>query len=343
MKKQNTYKTIFMIVGLAIFSYLVYNFGIDRILDNLQETGWWFVAIVATWGFVYLFNALSWSKIVKAKENKIPFAQVFGLTVSGFSLNYITPFVGLGGEPYRIMAYKEYIGTEKSVSSVIIFTLMHMISHVVFWVFSMAWVILFLEMPMHYWLIMAVIFVVLILLLSVYMKAMKSGLLNTLKWIVTKLPFKKLAALIEDNHDKLDEADKYIRNFYNTRKKDFFLVVFYEFVSRIISSMEYYFILMAVGVHIGIFEAIFINAGMSLVINLTFFIPFQLGAREGSLVFVHGMLGIDASLGLYASIVNRVREFFWILLGLTFIQLTGRKDKYKKERMNELVEADNAN
>jgi uncharacterized protein (TIRG00374 family) len=332
-----------MIVGLAIFSYLVYNFGIERIMQNLQETGWWFAAIVATWGFVYLFNAFSWSRIVKAKENKIPFSQVFGLTVSGFSLNYITPFVGLGGEPYRIMAYKEYIGTEKSVSSVIIFTLMHMISHVVFWVFSMAWVILFLEMPMHYWLIMAVIFVVLLILLSVYIKAMKSGFFNTLKWLASKLPIKKLNEVIETHHDKLDEADRFIRDFYNTRKKDFYLVVFYEFVSRVISSLEYYFILMAVGVNIGIFEAIFINAGMSLVINLTFFIPFQLGAREGSLVFVHGMLGIDSSLGIYAGLVNRVREFFWILMGLTFIQLTGRKTKYKGERMNELVEADNAN
>ncbi len=332
-----------MILGLGIFSYLVYNFGIDRILQNLQETGWWFAAIVATWGFVYLFNALSWSKIVKSKENKIPFSQVFGLTVSGFSLNYITPFVGLGGEPYRIMAYKEYIGTEKSVSSVIIYTLMHMISHVVFWVFSMAWVILFLEMPFHYWLIMAAIFVILILLLSIYIKAMKSGLLNTLKLIVSKLPFKKLTSVIEQHHDKLNEADAYIRDFYNTRKSDFFTVVFYEFVSRVISSMEYYFILMAVGVQISIFEAVFINAGMSLVINLVFFIPFQLGAREGALVFVHGMLGIDASLGLYAGIVNRVREFFWILLGLTFIQLTGRKEKYKEERINEMVEADNAN
>ncbi len=332
-----------MIIGLGIFSYLVYNFGIDRIMQNLQETGWWFAAIVATWGFVYLFNALSWSKIVKSKENKIPFSQVFGLTVSGFSLNYITPFVGLGGEPYRIMAYKEYIGTEKSVSSVIIYTLMHMISHVVFWVFSMAWVILFLDMPFHYWMIMAAIFVILILLLSIYIKAMKSGLLNTLKLVVSKLPFKKLTSVIEQHHDKLNEADAYIRDFYNTRKSDFFTVVFYEFVSRVISSMEYYFILMAVGVQISIFEAIFINAGMSLVINLVFFIPFQLGAREGALVFVHGMLGIDASLGLYAGIVNRVREFFWILLGLAFIQITGRKEKYKEERINEMVEADNAN
>ncbi len=343
MKKQNTYKTIFMVVGLAIFSYMVYNFGVERIMQNLQETGWWFAAIVATWGFVYFFNALSWSKIVKAKQNKIPFSQVFGLTVSGFSLNYITPFVGLGGEPYRIMAYKEYIGTEKSVSSVIIFTLMHMISHVVFWVFSMGWVILFLDMPMHYWYIMAAIFAALLLLLSIYMKAMKSGLLNTLTWIISRLPFKKLSAVLEQNHDKLDAADRYIRDFYNNRKKDFYLVVFYEFVSRVVSSLEYYFILMAVGVNIGIFEAIFINAGMSLVINLTFFIPFQLGAREGSLVFVHGMLGIDSSLGIYAGLVNRVREFFWILMGLTFIQLTGRKDKYKQERMKELVEADNAN
>jgi len=50
-----------------------------------------------------------------------------------------------------------------------------------------------------------------------------------------------------------------------------------------------------------------------------FFVPFELGAREGAFYLLFGLFGLDPQLGLYASIVSRVRDIVWIGAGLLLI------------------------
>ena len=56
-------------------------------------------------------------------------------------------------------------------------------------------------------------------------------------------------------------------------------------------------------------------------LNLFFFIPMGLGIREGSLYLIMGGLNISSAIGVYIGLINRVREFFWIFIGLLLIQI----------------------
>jgi len=67
-----------------------------------------------------------------------------------------------------------------------------------------------------------------------------------------------------------------------------------------------------------------------LITNLFFFIPFELGAREGGLYLVLGSIHLTSVIGIYIGIINRAREFFWILVGLILTQFDG-KHKIKKD------------
>jgi hypothetical protein len=84
-------------------------------------------------------------------------------------------------------------------------------------------------------------------------------------------------------------------------------------------------------------EAFYINAGSSLIINLFFFMPFELGAREGGLYLVLGSLNIIPGVGIYIGLVNRVREFFWILVGLVLIQFNGKKKERGTKDISEYM------
>ena len=64
-------KTIFFAIGIALFTLLVWDFGIDNIISNVARTGWWFISIIGIWLVVYLLNALSWYMIIYAKNNEI--------------------------------------------------------------------------------------------------------------------------------------------------------------------------------------------------------------------------------------------------------------------------------
>ena len=56
--------------------------------------------------------------------------------------------------------------------------------------------------------------------------------------------------------------------------------------------------------------------------NVLFFVPFELGAREGSLYLIMESLHVMPGVGVYIALVNRIRELFWILIGLGLVHFT---------------------
>ena len=59
--------------------------------------------------------------------------------------------------------------------------------------------------------------------------------------------------------------------------------------------------------------------------NTLFVLPYELGAKEGSLYFLFPLVGVDPALGVYAALVSRVRDLAGIAAGLGLIWGTGRR------------------
>src|SRR5947199_10260220 len=73
------------------------------------------------------------------------------------------------------------------------------------------------------------------------------------------------------------------------------------------------------------FGGAFVIGGLtSLVQNVIFVVPFEVGTKEGSLYLVFQLLGLDPALGVYTAIVSRLRDLVWIGGGLGLVWLSGR-------------------
>ena len=124
---------------------MIYQLDFQEAWRGMCHAGYWFVAVVVLWAFLYIFNASAWYIIIRSdgspETRKLSFSYIYRLTVSGFALNYATPGGLMGGEPYRIMSIAPFVGKAKASSSVILYAMTHMFSHFWFWAIS---IILFL-------------------------------------------------------------------------------------------------------------------------------------------------------------------------------------------------------
>src|SRR5258707_5768497 len=75
---------------------------------------------------------------------------------------------------------------------------------------------------------------------------------------------------------------------------------------------EYVLMAWGVGLNITFAQAYVIGGLTSLIQNVIFVVPFEVGTKEGSLYLVFQLLGLDPALGAYTAIVSRLRDLVWI-------------------------------
>jgi uncharacterized membrane protein YbhN (UPF0104 family) len=91
--------------------------------------------------------------------------------------------------------------------------------------------------------------------------------------------------------------------------------------------LEFYFIARGVGTPVSFPVAFLISSFSSLIVNLFFFMPFNVGTKEGGLYFIFHMLGLPARLGVAAAVISRLRELSWIIIGLLLVLATRRRTR----------------
>lgn len=327
------YQNGFFVFGLLVLVIMITQLDFTQVWQGLRHAGYWFFAVVALWAFLYLFNTAAWYLIIKGvcsqpsadapAPKRIPFAWLYKVSVSGFALNYATPGGLMGGEPYRIMELAPKIGTERASSSVILYAMTHIFSHFWFWLFS---VLLFLfTQHVGLWMgsLMGAILAFCLLGIWFFTVGYRKGLANRVMSLLRHLPLiKKWARPFVDKHrSQLDTIDRQIAALHSQNPYNFIGAVLLEFSCRICSALEIFFILLVLMPNVNYVNCILILAFTSLFANLLFFIPLQLGGREGGFLMSTAGLGISASAGIFVALIVRIRELVWTGIGLLMIKM----------------------
>jgi hypothetical protein len=318
---------IFFGIGLAFFAWLVARIGLHSIVREVARTGWVFVPIVGVYGIVYVTNTIAWSVIAHA-SGKLSFWRAYAISVSSFAINYITPLVNLGGEPFKIAAATPWLGASTAASSVVAFRIVHSLGQFIFWLLTLP--IAYALLPhtptiMTFLVIAAAGLVIGAFLLVLLLRARAvEPLLGAIANRTHSVPLVgRLAHWIAEHRGALTAIDTGLAQLAHDRRGALALALGCEVAGRFIAMYEYLLIAHAVGAPIDYFAAVLIGGFSQLVLNLFFFVPFEMGSREGGLYLIFQLLGLSPALGVYASIVTRLRELAWIVIGLALIWFTG--------------------
>lgn len=324
MKKK--YQNLFFLFGIVMLAVMLTQLDYRQVWDGLKSAGYWFFAVVALWVFLYIFNTATWYIIIKSGSNeptKINFFWLYKITVSGFALNYTTPCGLMGGEPYRVMSLSPKIGPERASSSVILYAMTHIFSHFLFWILSI--LIYLLTEPLNFFMGIILTSVGAFCLLGVwffikgYRKGMAVRLMNLLKHIPGAKKWAR--GFVERHKEQLDTIDSQIAALHNQNRKSFVSAVLLELACRFCSAFEIMFILLVLTADVSFAQCVLILAFTSLFANLLFFIPLQLGGREGGFIMSTAGLALSASAGIFVALIVRIRELIWTAIGLLLINL----------------------
>ncbi|MBB3187238.1 lysylphosphatidylglycerol synthase transmembrane domain-containing protein [Microbacter margulisiae] len=332
MKKRhpNLARNLFFIIGLIALAVMAWAIGFNTIILHIRKTGWWFFAIIGMWLPIYLINTTAFNTIIrddKPENRKVPFLHVLKITLSGFALKSATPLGFFGGDPYKVMEFKSLLGVEKATSSVVLYTMTHISAHCIFWLLSILVAALFLPMHMMDKIFLLVFFVIFIVILFFLWRGYRKGMaLQFFQW-VSRVPFLKKwgVPFLEKNQHQLQDIDKQISFLYGSRRRAFFKALSLELLARIGNSLEVFVILCPLSLSISVIQSVVIYSFMSLFSNILFFSPMQIGTREGGFMLAFKALGFHAGLGIYVSLVMRVRELIWIGIGILLMKVNPHK------------------
>lgn len=325
------FRNIFLVFGIIAVIIMLFTFDVsyEELLGNLRRAGIYLPLVLLLWFFVYLINTLSWYVIIRSggKAPGLTFLKLYKYTVSGFALNYVTPVGLMGGEPYRIMELTPYLGVERSTSSVILYVMMHIFSHCLFWLTAVVVFAVFYPVNWEMGIVLGVITLLCVLLGTLFVKGYKHGMAVACMRLGGKIPFlkKKVIRFAENNKEKLENIDNQIALLHQQRKSTFYSALAFEYISRIVSCLEVWLILNILTTDVSFVSCFLILAFSSLLANLLFFMPMQLGGREGGFALAVGGLAISGAYGVYTALITRVRELFWIVIGLALMKVGNKK------------------
>ena len=333
---------LFFILGVAACVVMLLTFDVSfvELWQHLCHAGYWLIPIVGVWLLVYGLNALAWRAMIEGnlgKKAPLSFWRIYRLTITGYALNYATPVGGLGGEPYRIMELSKFIDQQHATSSVILYAMMHFLAHFWFWFISIFIYLLLAvigDLPFTTAIGITLGVIVLFCLLAFYLfsKGYKNGLVKYVLGVVSRIPgMKRWTLRFWARHSEaIENIDSQIASLKEQDQRAFYKSLCYEYLSRVVQSSEVLFMLLLFGIDNGggfsgivitYLHSILIVAFTTLFANLIGFLPMQLGVQEGGFVLSIAALGLSAALGIFVSIICRVREIIWIAIGMALMKL----------------------
>ncbi len=312
--------------GSALFAYLISRIGLAALIADAAETGWMFLPILLLYGFVYACNAAAWRLILAGEPRRPSFWRLYAVTASGFALNFVTPMVNVGGEPFKIAAVAPWVSTRRAAGSVLIHNVLRGLSFLLSWLTAL--LLGFVMLPHDAALLIALSVATLTVgaLTAVLFSGHRRGALEKLLDALHHVPLcGRLARALEPRRELLAQMDAQMAEFYQRHPGRFARALALEYLSRCIYMAEYYLVALSIGLPIGYLGAYLIGGLVSLIQNVLFVVPFEVGTKEASLYLLFQLLGLDPRLGVYTAIVTRIRDLVWIGVGLLLVWSAGRR------------------
>ena len=308
-------ETIFIVLGLLFYGWLVHSLGLHSVYHHLKLVGWGLGLTIALEALARFANTLGWRVVIENCPTKLTLPKLFAARIAGEAVDYTTPSAQLGGQLVMALMVRRELPLAAGLASVVIASFAEAVGQIGFicgaLLLSIRLASSFTEL---FWPIIAGLTITI-------------GLAGALLYVQRKRPFFhlwKAAARLDlpslatiEVGQASQEADEILDEFYRReRLRLLFSCLFYLFAWSL-GPLEIYLLLGFLGQKPTVEVALLTEALGLLIERATFMIPAKLVSQEGGKALILGMLGYPRGIGFAVGLLRRIKELVWVLFGLS--------------------------
>ncbi len=320
-------KVILAIAGAGLLAVLVARIGPALLVRQLAVLRWC-VPVLVVLGLVKLsLRTWSWRQALAADGIAVSTRQLLGVSIASQSMGYLSVMGPLVGEPIKPLLLRNSAAVESSTPSTLADTTVYWLSSALLGLIGTLAAILFAAKGPGAFAVSAIS-------LAVFAGAMLP--------LLTRRPLVPFISAFMcrwkgDAHRscsllrKAGEIEDRMRSFRLRHLRTVLRMFFLGVLVQIATAAEVLAVMTALGVHIGFFALLAVEAANRMVKLLSFYVPGRVGADEGGAAGAFLLFGLDPAAGLTLAIARRAQALIWALVGLAWLSFTSaarQKESY---------------
>ena len=308
-----------IVLGIILLVLLIRQIGFDSLWEDFVLLGWGIVPFVLIEGVADFFHTLGWRHCLSGPHRSISFFSLYGIRMAGYSINYLTPTAGLGGEITKGTLLALNHKGAQAATGVIIGKLSYSLSQLLFVVMGSMIILCKIDLPAAVCISMLVGSILLGAGIIGFLAVQKYGKLGVIvRWLANHRIGGKALKKAADHKTQVDNELKLLYMEHPMGLPASMLWHAVGFVCGIVQSWiflsmltDHPSLLMAAGIW-------FLGTWMDLI---GFALPTNVGVIEATRIFAFRLLGFDSALGLTFGIALRLEQVFWAVAGLLIYAL----------------------
>jgi uncharacterized protein (TIRG00374 family) len=313
---------VFLLGGGALFIMLFWRSGLDSIRFLILKIGWAFPFLFLPHVLVTIFEASGWWFAFPPNACRISKMEILRFSVAAKAIQHITPSISQGGELLKFHLLRlGGTSADTSMASVLAAKTTITLGELLFIGVGFAIVLHYIELG---WLTaISVTLGVLVMCLTVIglLAWQRGGFFRLL--VLAGRRFNVLTKFFNRHENFLSSTDSMLREYIGEGRR-FWLSTLVYFFAWLAGALEASVFLKLIGLPADLISAVIVQTWLVIVNRLTAFVPGNLGTHEAGAVMIFSFLGFSAEAAMGFALLRRVRQMFWIALGLGILAKTPR-------------------